>query len=318
MSQILAHVGIDVSKAWLDVFVRPLRTRKRFANAAAGTDELVTWLRSLDVALARIGLEATGGYEQDAARALSAAGLAVSVLDPMRVRRFAQAGAIKAKNDAIDARLIAEFVATFETGLVNCDAERDRLGELCHARSALLEARTRLVNVTEHLREGLTRRITARRIRSIGADIAALEKAISTLLSRIQRLGTVERLLRSVGGVGAITAATLIAFLPEMGTISNKQIAALVGVAPLNRDSGTLRGRRTVWGGRAQVRTVLYMSTLVAVRHNPVLAAFYQRLRAAGKAPKLALTACMRKLLTILNAMLKHHTRWAPVMAQHA
>jgi transposase len=312
MSQILAHVGIDVSKAWLDVFVRPLRMRKRFANAATGMDELVTWLRSLDVALARIGLEATGGYEQDAARALSAAGLAVSVLDPMRVRRFAQAGAIKAKNDAIDARLIAEFVATFETGLVNCDAERDRLGELCHARSALLEARTQLVNVAEHLREGLTRRITARRIRSIGADIAALEKAISTLLSRIQRLGTVERLLRSVGGVGAITAATLIAFLPEMGTISNKQIAALVGVAPFDHDSGAQRGQRHIAGGRPAVRRVLYMAALAGIRHNDWLGAFYRRLVARGKPAKVALTACMRKLVCLLNDIVARGYGWQP------
>src|SRR5216684_2923526 len=125
-------------------------------------------------------------------------------------------------------------------------------------------------------------------------------------------------LLRSAPGVGPVLATTLVAALPELGTLTRRQIAALVGVAPLNRDSGTLRGRRSIWGGRAQVRAVLYMSTVVAMRHNPVLAAFYQRLRAAGKAPKLALTACMRKLLTILNAMLKHHTRWAPGLAQHA
>lgn len=312
MSQIVAHVGIDVSKTWLDVFVRPLAERRRFANAAAGIDELVAWLRSLDVAIARIGLEATGGYEQDAARALSAAGFPVCVLDPMRVRRFAQAGAIKAKNDAIDARVIAAFVATFEASLAAFDDERDRLGELCQTRSTLLETGTRLTNAAAHLRDSLTRRIAARRVRSIDADIATLEKAIAALLARIQRLGSIERLLRSVGGVGAITAATLIAFLPELGKISDKQIAALVGVAPFDHDSGAWRGQRHIAGGRATVRCVLYMAALAGIRHNDWLGAFYRRLVARGKPPKLALTACMRKLVCLLNDIVARGYGWQP------
>ncbi len=315
MSQIVAHVGIDVCKAWLDVFVRPLAERRRFANSAAGIEELVNWLRGLDVAIARIGLEATGGYEQDAARALSAAGFPVSVLDPMRVRRFAQAGAVKAKNDAIDARVIAAFVATFETGLVNCDAERDRLGELCQTRSTLLETRIRLTNSAAHLRDSLTRRIAARRIRSIEADVATLEKAIAALLRGIERLGATERLLRSVGGVGAITAASLIAFLPELGKISDKQIAALVGVAPFDHDSGAWRGQRHIAGGRATVRCALYMAALAGIRHNPWLGAFYRRLVQRGKPAKVALTACMRKLVCLLNAIVARGYGWQPARA---
>jgi len=315
MSQIVAYVGIDVCKDWLDVFVRPLAERRRFANAAADIEELARWLRGLDLAIARIGLEATGGYEQDAARALSAAGFPVCVLDPMRVRRFAQAGAVKAKNDALDARVIAAFVATFEAALVAFDAERDRLGELCQARSILLETRTRFGNTAAHLRDSLTRRIVARRIRSIDADIASLEKAIAALLRGIERLGTVERLLRSVTGVGAVTAATLIAFLPELGKISAKRIAALVGVAPFDHDSGAWRGQRHIAGGRATVRRVLYMAALSGIRHNDWLAAFYRRLVARGKPAKVALTACMRKLVCLLNDIVARGYGWQPARA---
>ena len=315
MSQILTYLGIDVSKAWLDVFIRPLGERRKFANSDVGIGELVAWLRSLDRAIARIGLEASGGYEQDAARALSAAGFPVSVLDPMRVRRFAQAGGLKAKNDAIDARLIAAFVATFEAGLVAFDAERDRLGELCRTRSTLLETRTRFCNAAAHLRDRLTKRILAQRIRGIEADVATLEKAIAALLRGIQRLAATERLLRSVGGVGAITAATLIAFVPELGKISDKRIAALVGVAPFDRDSGAWRGQRHIAGGRAAVRCALYMAALAGIRHNDWLGAFYRRLVQRGKPAKLALTACMRKLICLLNAIVARGYGWQPASA---
>jgi transposase len=315
MSQILAHVGIDVSKARLDVFIRPLGERRRFANSDVGIGELVEWLRGLDVAIARIGLEATGGYEQATARALSEAGLAVSVLDPMRVRRFAQAGAIRAKNDAIDARLIAEFLATFVTGLVAFDPERCRLGELCQARRVLLEAKTRLGNAAEHLHDELTRRIAARRIRSIDGDLAALEKAIVTLLRSVQRLAHIDSLLRSVKSVGPITAATLIAELPELGALSRREIAALVGVAPFDQDSGAWRGQRHIAGGRTTVRCALYMAALAGIRHNPWIGDFYRRLVQRGKPAKVALTACMRKLVCLLNTIVARGYGWQSASA---
>lgn len=316
MSQILAHVGSDVCKAWLDVFVRPLGERRRFANSAEGIGALAAWLRGLDIAIARIGLEATGGYEREAAQRLSAAGFAVSVLNPVRVRRFAEAGALKAKNDAIDARLIAEFVAVFDTALVAFDTERDRLGELCQARTLLMNLKQSLANADEHLRDPFARRIALRRIRSIEADIATIDKAIAEHLQRSGRLGAIERLLRSVKGVGPVLAATLIAFLPELGTASDRQIAALAGVAPFDRDSGNHRGKRRIAGGRPAVRRALYMSAMAsATRHNPWLKAFYQRLLQRGKPPKLALTACMRKLLCLLNAIAARGYGWQPTLA---
>ena len=316
MSQILAHVGSDVSKAWLDVYLHPLGQRRRFANTAAGIAELVAWLRELPVAIACIGMEASGGYERDAARGLTEAGFAVCVLDPMRVRRFAQASAVRAKNDAIDARLIAAFIATFRTNPVAFDPERDRLAELCQARRSLLESRIRIANAAEHQRDGFACRILARRIRSLDVDVRVLDAAIAKLLAATPRFAATARLLRSVKGVGAITAATLIALLPELGTASNKQITALVGLAPFDHDSGAWRGQRHIAGGRAAVRCALYMAAMAAAtRHNPWLKTFYQRLRQRGKPAKLALTACMRKLLCLLNTIIARGYPWQPALA---
>jgi transposase len=309
-------VGIDVSKAQLDVAVRPSGETWTVAHDEAGLSALVARLRGLAPTL--IVLEATGGLEVVLAGALATAALPVAVVNPRQVRDFARSTGTLAKTDRLDAQSLAHFAEALRPQPRPLpDAQAQEL-------SALLQRRRQLVEMLTAEKNRLP--LAARRVRpQLQAHITWLQQQITQFdddLRALVRSSPLWRakddLLRSAPGVGPVLATTLVAALPELGTLTRQQIAALVGVAPLNRDSGTFRGRRTVWGGRAQVRTVLYMSTLVAVRHNPVLAAFYQRLRAAGKAPKVALTACMRKLLTILNAMLKHHTRWAPAVAQHA
>ena len=240
------------------------------------------------------------------------AGLPVVVVNPRQVRDFAKATGTLAKTDALDAAVLAHFAAAVRpTPRPLPDAATQSLAALVTRRRQLVEMltaeRNRLGSAPRVLRAEIQAHITwlKRRLGRLDAD---LHQAIRTSPAwRVQ-----DDLLQSVPGVGPVLAVTLLASLPELGTLNRKAIAALVGVAPLNRDSGTRQGRRMVWGGRAAVRAVLYMGTLVAVRHNPVLRAFYQRLRAVGKLPKVALTACMRKLLTILNAMLKQQTRWNP------
>jgi transposase len=301
-------VGIDVAKAHLDIALRPTAEGWRVANDDAGIGPLVA--RMQDLQPARIVLEATGGLEVSVTAALTAAGLPVVVVNPRQARDFAKATGRLAKTDALDAHGLAHFA----------EAVRP-------APRPLPEAQTQALSAHLARRRQLLDMLTAEKNRlgsappMIQADIQAhitwLERRLADLnddLGRAIRASSVWRepddLLQSTPGVGPVLSYTLVVDLPELGTLSRQQIAALVGVAPLNRDSGTLRGKRTVWGGRAHVRAVLYMSTLVAVRYNPILHTFYERLRRAGKAPKVALTACMRKLLTILNAMLKHRTPW--------
>lgn len=312
----VAFVGIDVSKAQLDVAVRPSGETWAVAHDEAGLGALVARLRKLGPTL--IVLEATGGLEVALAGVLAAAPLPVAVVNPRQVRDFARSTGALAKTDRLDAQSLARFAeAVRPEPRPLPDAQAQELSAVLQRRRQLVEMLTaeknRLHAAPRRIRPQIQAHVEwlQRQIRQFDDDLRALIR--SSPLWREQ-----DDLLRSAPGVGPVLATTLVAALPELGTLTRHQIAALVGVAPLNRDSGTLRGRRTVWGGRAHVRAVLYMSTLVAVRHNPVLTAFYQRLRAAGKVPKVALTACMRKLLTILNAMLKHRTRWAPVVAQHA
>ncbi len=313
---VASFVGIDVAKHQLDVAVRPSGETWTVAHDEGGLSALLARLR--EVAPTLIVLEATGGLEVPLAGALAAATLPVAVINPRQVRDFARSTGTLAKTDRLDAQLLAQFAEVVRPEPRPLpDAQAQEL-------TALLQRRRQLVEMLTAEKNRLP--LAARRIRPpLQAHIVWLHKQIAQFDEDLRQLihasplwRAKDDLLRSAPGVGPVLATTLVAALPELGTLTRRQIAALVGVAPLNRESGTLRGRRTVWGGRAQVRAVLYMSTVVAVRHNPVVAAFYQRLRAAGKAPKLALTACMRKLLTILNAMLKHHTRWAPVMAPHA
>jgi transposase len=257
-----------------------------------------------------IVLEATGGLERAVTSALATAGLPVVVVNPRQVRDFARATGQLAKTDALDARALAHFADVIRpTPRPLPDAQTQELRALLGRRQQLIGMRTAEQNRLAGTNECLTKNITAH-ITWLNADIATLDDELEALLRASPLWRENDELLQSAKGIGPVSAQTLLLELPELGTLTRQEIAALVGVAPLNCDSGTMRGKRTIWGGRAHVRTVLYMSTLVATRFNPQIKAFYQRLLAAGKVKKVALTACMRKFLTILNAMLKHRTPW--------
>lgn len=314
MAEDLVYAGIDVSKATLEVAVRPTSQRWSVANKEKGISRLVSRLQALSPTL--IVMEATGGLELPIVAALGSAGLPVVVVNPRQVRDFARATGKLAKTDVLDAEVLAIFAERVRpTPRPLPDAEAEAL-------SALLARRRQLIAMLTAERNRLSRALLSMRpgieehIAWLEEKLRALDKELSYTLRQSPLWRERENLLRSVPGVGPVLTITLLAELPELGALNRKQIAALVGVAPLNRDSGVLRGKRTVWGGRAPVRTALYMSALVATRFNPVIRGFYEHLRAAGKAKKLAITACMRKLITILNAMLKHRTPWNPAIAR--
>jgi transposase len=290
-------VGIDVSKARLDVALGAEGELFEVANDQRGIAAQLARLSQL--ALARVVVEATGGLEIALVAELGAAGMPVVVVNPRQVRDFARATGQLAKTDALDARLLARFAERVQPPLraLPTDAERE-LKAVVARRRDLVEMLT-----AERNRLGSAPKVLHREIR---AHIRWLEARLK------ERDRELDRQLRGVPGVGPVLCATLLAELPELGRLDRREVAKLAGVAPLNHDSGRLRGRRSVWGGRAPVRAALYMATLSAVRFNPTLKAFYERLRSAGKPPKLALTAAMRKLLVILNAMLKHRTPWSP------
>ncbi|HEU5345436.1 MAG TPA: IS110 family transposase [Ktedonobacterales bacterium] len=302
-------VGIDVAKAGLDVAVRPSGEERHLANASAEIAELVGWLSALQPQL--IVVEATGGYEAPLVAELGIAHLPVAVVNPRQVRDFARASGRLAKTDRLDAQTLAHFgQAMRPTPRPLPDQETQALAALVERRRQVVAMRT-----AEQNRLGATRVAAVRsRIQAhltwLDEELHALDEELRRRLRASPLWRAQDDLLRSVPGVGPTLALTLLAELPELGRLARPQIAALVGVAPLNRDSGTLRGQRSIWGGRAAVRTTLSMATLRATRCNPVIQRFYDRLVAAGKAKKVALVACMHKLLTILNAMVKHHTPW--------
>jgi transposase len=307
-------VGIDVSKAYLDVAERPGPAPVRLANDEDGIAQVVARLHATRPAL--IVLEATGGLEVPVVAALAAADLAVAVVNPRQVRDFAKATGQLAKTDALDAQVLAHFAAVVRPEPRPLpDAERQALAAVLtrrrQVREMLVAEQHRLGSAALALRPRIEAHIAW--LRQERDDLDA------ELRQQVQQSPTWREdddLLQSVPGVGPVLATTLIAALPELGQLDRKQIAALVGVAPLNCESGSLRGRRIIWGGRAQVRAALWMGTLVAVRFNPVICQFYARLLAAGKPKKVALTACMHKLLLILNALLRHRTPWDPVHAR--
>jgi transposase len=278
-------------------------------NDAGGIKDLVKRLEEIQASL--IVLEATGGVERGVTRALASAELPVVVVNPRQVRDFAKATGQLAKTDHIDAVVLARFAEAVRP------AVRPLPDEITLELRALIARRRQITEmiVAENNRLGGASRAVKKRIdahiRWLGAELDRADKDLDQSIRHSPIWQENQDLLRTVPGIGPVVSRSLIAELPELGKLNRKQIAALVGIAPLNRDSGTLRGRRSIWGGRAAVRAVLYMATLVASRHNGVIRAFYQRLRSAGKAPKVALVACMRKLLTILNAMIKHKTRWS-------
>lgn len=305
MKNTAVPVGIDVAKDVLDVCCGADGPVERIANELEDHDRLAKRLRGQAVAL--IVLEATGGYEAAVAGTLQAAGLPVAIVNPRQARDFARALGLLAKTDAIDARVLARFAALLAERpdlerIVKplADAERREL-------QAKLLRRRQLIGMLTAERQRLsvahpaTRRDLEESIRFLKKRLASIDGELAHLVQRDHdELG---RLLKSVAGVGPTTVATMLAGLPELGRLSRREVSALVGVAPFNRDSGHHRGRQCTWGGRATVRHTLYMAALVATRHNPVIRTFYQRLVAAGKPKKVALVACMRKLLVILNAI---------------
>jgi transposase len=314
MTDAAVFVGIDISKARLDVAVRPRGTAFGVDHDDAGIVTVIERLRSQPPTL--VVLEATGGLEVVVASALAAAGLPVVVVNPRQVRDFAKATGRLAKTDAIDAQVLAQFADAVRPARRPLpDASTQALAALMTRRRQILDMLTAETNRLESASRRIRREIQTH-IRWLERQVAKLDEELSQTIRSSPVWRAKDDLLQSMPGVGPVLATTLLASVPELGTLNRRQVAALVGVAPLNRESGTWRGKRTVWGGRAPVRAVLYMGALVAARHNPVLKAFYQRLRQAGKAPKVALTACMRKLLTMLNAMLKHHTPWRGICVQ--
>ncbi|MBU6482867.1 MAG: IS110 family transposase [Nitrospirae bacterium] len=302
------YVGIDVSNVQLDVAERPSGERAVIPHTEEGIAILVEQLRTRRPAC--VVLEATGGLQVPLASALAVGGIPVAVVNPRQVRDFAKATGQLAKTDAIDAQVLARFAdAVRPTPRPLPDEATQQLGALLTCRRQLIELLVAEQQRMQRAPHPIQRQIQAH-LTWLKQQLAGLEEDLTHRIQATPLWREQEDLLRSVPGIGPVVSRTLLAELPELGTLTHKQIAALVGVAPLNRDSGTLRGRRRIWGGRAVVRSVRYMSAVVAARHNPVIKAFYQRLRAAGKAPKVALVACMHKLLTMLNAMVKHQSPW--------
>lgn len=313
MSDNSVVVGIDVAKAHVDCAVLGAKfAARQFANDIDGHSALAAALQPLGVAL--VVMEATGGYESAVACALQAAGFAVAVVNPKQARDFAKGMGRLAKTDRIDAQALAELAATL--------LRRDDLARFIRPLSdaqqqelaALVTRRRQLLTMlgAEQLRLQLA---TAKVRPSIEALIAAIRAQLDDIDAQMQahvreHFARLDDLLRSARGIGPIASATLIATLPELGRLSRREISALVGVAPMANDSGTSHGRRRITGGRFQVRRVLYMATLTATNHNPTIKAHYQHLLAAGKLPKVALVACMRKLLIMLNAMVRNQTPW--------
>jgi transposase len=302
------YIGIDVSKSFLDVSILPNKKFMQFTNDAEGIQKLLK--KALLFANPLIVMESTGGYEAPVSRELSKAGLKVGVVNPRQIRDFAKALGRLAKTDKIDAETIALFASKIEPkpnviyneqqqSMVSNNARRRQLIDMITAE------KNRLDKASPEQEESIRRVLEV-----LEKELKLIEGNQERLLNQDETLVEKKRILHSIKGIGAVTATAMLCELPELGTLTPKQIAALSGVAPFNRDSGTLKGKRTIWGGRASVRTALYMPILVAVKHNPQIRAFYQKLCLAGKAKKTALIACMRKLLIIMNAMIRKNECW--------
>lgn len=302
MKTSLIQVGIDVAKADLQVAAR--QQNLRYPNTPSGHRQLLSWLRTLGPV--HVVLEATGGYENQLLSALHAQAISVSRVNPRQVRDFAKASGRLAKTDKIDAVVLAEFATALPPRpTLPPDPAVARLVEWVRTRAQLLAQSTALRNQLEHLVDRVARGCLLELVRACEVRVARLEKAIAQLISAHPLLSARRQKLMEVQGIGPTTAALLLAELPELGTFSKGEVASIAGLAPRNRDSGQFRGQRHAGGGRAAVRTGLWMPTLVAVQHNPVLKAHYLHLRAKGKPAKVALVACARKLLIYLNCLLK-------------
>lgn len=307
------YVGIDVAKESLDLQTYPTIDAQQFENSLAGIRAILRRLRRAKIAL--IVVEATGGYETALVAELTSAGLPVVVVNPRQVRNYARALGLLAKTDKIDAGVLARFghdvrppvrplPTAQERALNDLIRRRRQLVKLQSMEQCRLQQNT-LPAVLKGIEQSL--RFLQRQLATINAQLDAMIQASPVWLEKVQ-------LLQSVKSIGAVTARTLLAELPELGQLERREIASLVGLAPINRDSGKMRGKRTTWGGRANARSALYMPTLCAIRRNPIIREFYLRLRAAGKLKMVALVACMRKLLTVLNAILRDKKPWNPAI----
>jgi transposase len=304
------YVGIDVSKASLDVALWAQAETLSFANTAAAIAELTGYL--LGLAPACIVVEASGGYERSLLQALGQAGLPVAQINPLRARQFARSIGQLAKTDRIDAQVLAHFAQALQPTPRRLPTQdqlhlRALVTRRRQLRQMLAAEKTRLRNGPPLLQSQIQAHLVW-----LGEQLDSLQAEIDAYIADHPDWQAHRGQLLSVPGVGPVTAFTLLAHLPELGQLNRKQIAALVGVAPLNRDSGQWRGRRSIYAGRRAVRSALYMAALSASQHNPVIRTFYRRLVAQGKPHKVALTACMRKLVVILNAMLRNQTSWSP------
>jgi transposase len=306
-------VGIDVSKARLDVAVLPSGESFQLANDAAGWTELSIRLKGR--VLKAIGLEPSGGYERDLVRVLRRAGLPVRVVNPHRLRQYARALGRLAKNDRIDALMIARYVAELPTREPRCDPLAEQMAELIVARRQLTEDRVRLGNQLEQVRDPALRRMHGQRLRRLAAEILLLSKRLAEIVAGNPALAARDRLIQSMPGWGPACSHTLLGLIPEVDNANRRELAALVGVAPFDDDSGKRTGRRRIFGGRTEVRRVVYMAALSGARCNPIMKAYYQRLVASGVAPKAAIIAVARRMLGILVAMLRKGETWNPAHA---
>jgi transposase len=306
----LVVAGIDIAKDKADACIRSLSQRRTFESTAEGRRQLISWFRKHKVT--KSVMEASGGYEREWAKALREKKVEVRIVDPKRVRHFARSAGRLAKNDTIDADTIAWFAETFgEAPGQAYDAAREKLLQMMNARQGLLEIETMLGNKGEHDVPDVVQKIHARLLKNITVELAKLEAAIAAMIKAAPHFAEHADIIESVPGLGNITSAGLIAAMPELGQASNEAIAALLGVAPYDDDSGKRRGERHITGGRRRVRNLFYMACLgAATLHNPVLKAFYDRLIAKGKLKKVALVACMRKLIVILNTMIARGEKW--------
>jgi transposase len=313
-STIAQSVGVDIAKDTFDVYLHPAGRVGRFANDARGRSALVAWLEGF--AIARIAFEPTGAYHHALERRLAAAGLPLVKVDPRRARRFAEVIGRHAKTDAIDAAMLARFAALLEPPVRPVvSATVDAMKELHGARRALVKDRVAARNRDHTHRSALLKRQVRARLRQIERQLAAIDAALHATLAADPALQARFDILVSIPGVGQTTALAVLVEMPELGTLEHRCAASLAGLAPMARDSGQRSGKRFIRGGRAPLRQALYMPALVAVRFNATMKAKYYALRAAGKAPKVALTAIMRKLLILANALLRDGRTWSPKLA---
>ncbi len=302
------EIFIGIGKHFLDVFVLPEGIRRQVCNSSSGIKELIQWFSKFEPI--SIAVEATGRYESELVIACDKASLPIAVINPIKVRHFAKALGVLAKTDHLDAQVIAQFAATMKPEVTNVPDKKSRLiKDLLIRRSQLLEMSTMEKNRLQIMPKAIQKSIKSL-LKHLEKQLEKVTEQLDKLILEEPKWRKVLAILSSVPGVGRVLSYTLISELPELGKLNRKQIAALVGVAPMNKESGSYQGKRRIRGGRSRVRTVMFMAMLSTIQCNPVFKRFYEKLKSAGKLPKVAITACMRKLIVILNTMIKNGTHW--------